>query len=171
MSSEIFYTRGFIKVNEFIIPVANHGASNCFDISHSGREIPERYWSVLNYPHKEKILHTREEMESVARIYEEANTRNRGGTRISRNRAFDVGEFGRWIRKGVHISKTVEEYVSWGNQIFVIDYADDWKLYPARTTQELLDTLRRFEGSPDIGVIFGDKRKLYRPKKAKGWHS
>ena len=69
------------------------------------------------------------------------------------------------------MSKTVEEYVSWGNQIFVIDYADDWKLYPARTTQELLDTLRRFEGSPDIGVIFGDKRKLYRPKKAKEWRS
>lgn len=104
MSSEIFYTRGFIKVNEFIIPVANHGASNCFDISHSGREIPERYWSVLNYPHSEKILHTLDEMESVARVYEQANTRNRGGTRISRNRAFDVGEFGRWIRKGVHMS-------------------------------------------------------------------
>lgn len=132
----------------------------------------DRHIKVVGvYPHREKILHTRDEMESVARIYEEANTRNRGGTRISRNRAFDVGEFGRWIRKGVHMSKTVEEYVSWGNQIFVIDYADDWKLYPARTTQELLDTLRRFEGSPDIGVIFGDKRKLYRPKKAKGWHS
>lgn len=171
MSSEIFYTRGFIKVNDFIIPVANHGSSNCFDISHSGREIPERNWTVLNYPNRGKILHTHAEMDTVADTYEQANTNNRGGTRISRNRAFDVGEFGRWIRKGVYMAKTVEEYVSWGNQIYVIDYADDWRRYPVRTTQELLDTLKLFEGYPDVGVIFADKRKLYRPKKAKGWHS
>lgn len=171
MSSEIFYTRGFIKVNEYIIPVANHGSSNCFEFSHTGREIPERNWTVLNYPHRGKILHTRDDMESVARIYEEANTSNRGGTRISRNRAFDVGEFGRWIRKGVHMAKTVEEYVSWGNRIFVVDYADDRRRYPVRTTQELLEVLKMFGDSPDLGVVFGDKRKLYRPTKAKRWQS
>ena len=171
MSSEIFYTRGFIRVNEFIIPLANHGSSNCFEFSHTGREIPERNWTVLNYPNRGKILHTRAEMESVAKVYEEANTSNRGGTRISRNRAFDVGEFGRWILKGVTMAKSVEEYVSWGNRIFVIDYADDRRKYPVRTTQELLDTLNQLAGSLDIGVVFGDKRKLYRPRQAKGWRS
>ena len=51
MSSEIFYDKAFIRVGDKYIPVVNHGSSNCFEVTARGREIPEKYWSVLNYPH------------------------------------------------------------------------------------------------------------------------
>lgn len=50
MSSEIFYDKAFIRVDNRYIPVVNHGSSNCFDFDSRGREIPEKHWSVLNYP-------------------------------------------------------------------------------------------------------------------------
>ena len=31
MSSEIFYDKAFIRMEEKYIPVVNHGSSNCFD--------------------------------------------------------------------------------------------------------------------------------------------
>lgn len=33
MSSEIFYKKAFIKVDDKFIPLPNHGSSNCFDIT------------------------------------------------------------------------------------------------------------------------------------------
>lgn len=39
------------------------------------------------------MLFTAEEMQEIASIYEEANMNNRGGTRKSRNRTFEEGEF------------------------------------------------------------------------------
>ena len=62
MSSEIFYDRAFIRVGEQFIPVVNHGSSNCFDINIRGREIPEKHWSVINYPHWGKMLFSVEEI-------------------------------------------------------------------------------------------------------------
>lgn len=41
MSSEIFYDKAFIRVDDRYIPVVNHGSSNCFDFDSRGREIPE----------------------------------------------------------------------------------------------------------------------------------
>ena len=32
MSSEIFYDKAFIRVDDRYIPVVNHGSSNCFEI-------------------------------------------------------------------------------------------------------------------------------------------
>lgn len=42
MSSEIFYDKAFIQVEEKYIPVVNHGSSNCFEFDSRGREIPEK---------------------------------------------------------------------------------------------------------------------------------
>lgn len=165
MSSEIFYTKAFVRVNEYFIPLANHGSSNCFDFDRRGREIPEKGWTVLNYPNYGKILHTREEMQEVARVYEAANANNRGGTRKSRHRSFELGEFGRWILAGLKNAKTVEEYTAWGNQLLIIDYTDDYTSYPIRTTEELLTVLERFKGNRNIGMSFQDKRAVYRPKR------
>lgn len=101
MSSEIFYDKAFILVGEKYIPVVNHGSSNCFDFDSRGREIPEKHWSVLNYPHTGRMLFTAEEMQEIAAVHEKANRNNRGGTRKSRNRSFEEGEFGRWILERV----------------------------------------------------------------------
>lgn len=167
MSSEIFYAKAFVRVGECFIPLSNHGASNCFDIDYRGREIPEKGWTVLNYPNYGKILHTREEMQEVARVYEAASTNNRGGTRKSRNRAFEVGEFGRWIMAGMKTARTVEEYTAWGNRLLVMDYSADYTGYPVRTTEELLAVLEKFKGNRNIGMTFQDKRKVYRLKRTR----
>ena len=75
MSSEIYYDRAFIKIGEEqFIPVANHGSSNTFDFDLRGREIPEKHWSVLNYPHWDKFVFTVAELQEVTAVYEEANT-------------------------------------------------------------------------------------------------
>lgn len=97
MSSEIFYAKAFLRVGDRFIPVVNHGSSNCYDFDSRGREIPERHWSVLSYPFRGRLAFTAAEIKQIAAAFEEANTENRGGTCKSRNRAFEVGEFGRWI--------------------------------------------------------------------------
>ena len=98
MSSEIYYDRAYIRVGDRFIPVVNHGSSNCFDFDACGREVPEKHWSVLNYTFHGRQLFTEEEIRQIAAIYEAANSDNRDGIRKSRNRSFDVGEFGRWLR-------------------------------------------------------------------------
>ena len=69
MSSEIFYDKAFIKVGDGYIPLVNHGSSNCFDISCHGREIPEKHWSVLNYPYPGRFIFTPEEIHQIADAY------------------------------------------------------------------------------------------------------
>ena len=101
MSSEIYYDRAYIRVGDRFIPVVNHGSSNCFDFDACGREVPEKHWSVLNYTFHGRQLFTEEEIRQIAAIYEAANSDNRDGIRKSRNRSFDVGEFGRWIMNGI----------------------------------------------------------------------
>ena len=91
MSSEIFYDKAFIRVDDRYIPVVNHGSSNCFDFDSRGREIPEKHWSVLNYTRRDSQIFTAEEMQHIAEVYEAASMNNRGGTRKSRNRSFEEG--------------------------------------------------------------------------------
>ena len=88
MSSEIFYDKAFIRVEEKYIPVVNHGSSNCFEFDSRGREIPEKTWSVLNHPYTERMLFTADEIREIAAFYEEISMNNRGGTKKSRNRSF-----------------------------------------------------------------------------------
>ena len=130
MSSEIFYDKAFIRVEEKYIPVVNHGSSNCFEFDSRGREIPEKNWSVLNYPYPEQMLFTAEEIQKIADFYEEVSMSNRGGTKKSRNRAFEENEFRRWILSGMKSAYTVEEYAEFGNRVIVIDYSEDrWMKY------------------------------------------
>lgn len=123
MSSEIYYDRAYIRVGDRFIPVVNHGSSNCFDFDACGREVPEKHWSVLNYTFHGRQLFTEEEIRQIAAIYEAANSDNRDGIRKSRNRSFDVGEFGRWIMNGMKTAHTMEEYRACGN--FIADYDGD----------------------------------------------
>ena len=164
MSSEIFYDKAFISVPGGYIPIANHGSSNCFDISWSGREVPEKHWSVLNYPDYGKMVFTAEEMQGVSEVYEAASTNNRGGTRKSRYRSFEEGEFGRWILAGMKSAHTVEEYQQYGNTVVLIDYSGEiWKKIPIFTTEDLLRRLEEYKGKTDFSIGFFDSRHVNHP--------
>lgn len=166
MSSEIFYDKAFILADGRYIPVVNHGASNCFDFDSRGREIPERYWSVLSYPFHGRLIFTAEEMKQIAAAHETASTENRGGTRKSRNRAFEVGEFGRWILAGLKSAHTVEEYRAFGNSVILIDYDRNWSRASIASTADLLEILDRRSGE-NISVGFADNRHICRPIKTR----
>lgn len=163
MSSEIYYDRAYIRVGDRFIPVVNHGSSNCFDFDACGREVPEKYWSVLNYTFHGRQLFTEEEIRQIAAIYEAANSDNRDGIRKSRNRSFDVGEFGRWIMNGMKTAHTMEEYRACGNTVVVVEYAEPvWKKHVVYTTKQLLDKLCELDGKP-ISVSFWDNRTVTHP--------
>lgn len=163
MSSEIFYDKAFIRVDDRFIPVVNHGSSNCFTFDCRGREIPEKHWNVLNYTHSDQQIFTAEEMREIAAVYEEASMSNYGGTRKSRYRSFEEGEFGRWILSGMKSAHTVEEYSRYGNTVMVIDYTDDyWKRHCVSKTEELLEKLKELEGR-SISVSFWDDRHVKHP--------
>ena len=163
MSSEIFYAKAFIRAGDRFIPVANHGSSNCYDFDSRGREIPERHWSVLSYPFRGRLAFTAEEIKQIAAAYEEANTENRGGTCKSRNRAFEIGEFERWILAGLKSAHTVEEYRAYGNSVVVIDYERNWSKASIASTVELLSLLEQRE-SAHISIGFADDRHIFYPK-------
>ena len=163
MSSEIFYAKAFIRAGDRFIPVANHGSSNCYDFDSRGREIPERHWSVLSYPFRGRLAFTAEEIKQIAAAYEEANTENRGGTCKSRNRAFEIGEFERWILAGLKSAHTVEEYRAYGNSVVVIDYERNWSKASIASTAELLSLLEQRE-SAHISIGFADDRHIFYPK-------
>lgn len=163
MSSEIFYDKAFICVGEQFIPVVNHGASNCFDFDSRGREIPEKHWTVLNYTFRGRQIFNAEEMQQIAAVYEEASSSNRGGTRKSRYRSFEEGEFGRWILAGIKSAHTVEEYTLYGNTVVIVDYTEPlWKKHCVSTTEELLKKLTELEGR-DISVSFWNDRYVKHP--------
>ncbi len=163
MSSEIFYDKAFIRVGDRYIPVVNHGSSNCFEIGRRGREIPEKYWSVLNYTRRDSQIFTADEMRQIAEVYEAASMGNRGGTRKSRYRSFEEGEFGRWILAGMKSAHTVEEYRKYGNTVVVVDYSEpDWQRHPVYTTGELTEKLKELKGR-SISVSFWDNRHVTHP--------
>lgn len=168
MSSEIYYDRAYIRVGDRFIPVVNHGSSNCFDFDACGREVPEKHWSVLNYTFHGRQLFTEEEIRQIAAIYEAANSDNRDGIRKSRNRSFDVGEFGRWIMNGMKTAHTMEEYRACGNTVVVVEYAEPvWKKHVVYTTKQLLDKLCELDGKP-ISVSFWDNRTVMHAKLVHG---
>lgn len=163
MSSEIFYDKAFIRVEEKYIPVVNHGSSNCFEFDSRGRENPEKTWSVLNHPYTERMLFTADEIREIADFYEEISMSNRGGTKKSRNRSFEENEFRRWILAGMKSAHTVEEYMEFGNRVIIIDYSEDrWMKYSVPTTEALLDKIQEL-ADRQITVGFWDNRHVNRP--------
>ena len=167
MSSEIYYDRAYIRVENRFIPLVNHGSNNCFEVGPSGREIPERYWEVLNYSDRHKFLFTDAEMLRVANEYEEINSHNRGGIRRSRNREFPAGGFGRWILRGMRYAHTVEEYTQYGNALLVIDGVEHCR-YHVKSTAELLETLEKLKDSENVSITFANHRSINKPPVSSG---
>jgi hypothetical protein len=167
MSYEIYYDRAFIKVGENFVPLVNEGSNNTFDINYAGREIPEKNWQVLNWRNRNKLLYTTAEVREIAHDYEQIS-QSQGDCFKSRNRAFGPKEFERWILCGLKSAHTIEEYVSYGNRLQILDYSgdtNDWKRIPFSTTREFLDLLEQLKDCKLLNVKFTYDRKVYRPKK------
>ena len=163
MSSEIYYDKAFIRIEDKYIPIANHGSSNCFEFDSRGREIPEKQWTVLNYPYSDKLIFSKEAIQEIADAYEKINMNNRGGIRKSRNRSFEEGEFGRWILAGIKNAHTVEEYREFGNTVMIVDYDKDCReRHCVLTTEELLKKLEEFAGR-SITISFLNNRSVTHP--------
>lgn len=62
---------------------------------------------------------------------------------------------------------TVEEYTAYGNTVIIMDYGNNYRTHPVRTTEELLATLEEMKGK-SIDVSFLDERQVHRPPLRKG---
>lgn len=163
MSSEIFYDRAFIRVNDKFIPVVNLGSNNCFEISLSGREVPEKNWCCVSYPFKDRQIFTAEEIREIAEAHDEISRRDPGLIRRSRNKCFKDREFFRWFTGGMKTAHTVEEYTEFGNTVIVLDCSvDPWRKIQIKTTEGLLQAIEALSGK-SISVSFENNRKIFRP--------
>ncbi|SNX54179.1 hypothetical protein [Thermoanaerobacterium sp. RBIITD] len=132
MSYDIIYDRRFIKVDDLYVPMIEIGSNNTFEISASGREIPEKYWMELVCD-KNKYLYSKEEILQTAKELDEC-----GGIYKSRYRSFEKDEFVKYIMSGIKNAKSLEIYIKWGNNL-ILRTSDNIK-YP-QTTKELKNEL------------------------------
>ena len=116
MSSEIFYKKAFIKVQDCYIPLVCQGSNNAWDISWNGREVPEKNWYVLNYPYKGQILFSETAIYDIAATYRQICEESGGGIKKSRHTVFKPEEFERWILAGMKSARTIEEYTRYENR-------------------------------------------------------
>ena len=167
MSYEIYYDRAFISVGSNYIPLVNSGSSNCFEYGFGGRSICEKAWNVLNWKRGGRFMFTAAEVGEIARDYDEYNQES-GMMYKSRHRAFDNSEMERWIINGMKRAYTVEEYVSFGNSLYVLDYSkgrsSEWERHYFATTDELLGILGRLKDTRSLEIKLGNNREAYRPK-------
>lgn len=168
MSNEIYYERGFIRVDERFIPIVNQGSSNCWQSNLRGRDIPEKGWHVMNYRNRSNLLFTEEEIREIAIDYERISMESKSCFK-SRYRPFEAGEFERWILCGLKSAYTIEEYVSFGNDLYILDYSNykNLKKYPFSTTEDFLKHLDELKGCEELNVSFSYNRGLNKPKQAR----
>lgn len=161
MSSEIYYDKAFVSVGERFIPLVCRGSTNTYEFNADGREVAERYWSVLNLPYRGRLLFTSNEIQEIAETYECFSSGNRRGMRKSRNSTFEAGEFQRWFLAGLKNAHTIEEYRQYGNSIILTDRHAKKTTYAA-TTDAFLAALSRI-GEQDIAIRFDSCRSFYHP--------
>lgn len=163
MSYEIFYTRAFIRVGERFIPMVNEGGSNTWLPQSKGPDLPEKSWQILNYKNRGKLLYTEAEIRDIAKDYEAISQKTRSCYK-SRNRRFELGEFERWILRGMKTAYTIEEYTEMGNTLYLVDSTEDVPVqYFIDTTDKLLEHLRALGSQRILKTVFLDSRKVYRP--------
>jgi hypothetical protein len=165
MSYSIYYDRAFIRVGDKFVPMVNSGSNNCFQFN-GRREVPEKNWGVLNWKRSGRVMFSRDEILEIARDYDMYNCES-GMLFKSRYRVFGPGEFGRFVINGMKSACTVEEYRSFGNELYVLDYVTsgprDWVKYPFTTTEELLSVLNRLGSANEINIRLNNNREVYRP--------
>jgi len=167
MSYSIYYDRAFVRVGDKFIPLANSGSNNCFEFR-GNREVPEKNWGVLNRKHAGQVMFTDAEIRELARQYDQCSQES-GMIYKSRNMAFGPGEFERWIINGMKNTYTIEEYHSFGNRFYVLDYSPEdigkWVKHPFSTVEELLDILDRLGTKREISIKLENNREVRRPVK------
>ena len=173
MSSEIYYRKAFVKISDDqFLPIIQSGSSNCFECSYTGRQLAEKNWYLANYPHKDKYIFTKKEINDIAKTLEKISVESGGGVKKTRNTPFAEGEFEKWFNAGIKTARTLEEYISYGNRLSVNDTTDyrQYKRFFVTTTQELLEMIKKMESDEavkEINLSFGDNRNLYLPAKVK----
>ena len=161
MSSEIYYDKAFVSVGNRFIPLVCRGSTNAYEFNAHGREVAERYWSVLDLPYRGRLLFTNDEIQKIAETYEGFSNGNRGGMRKNRNSAFEAGEFQRWFLAGLKNAHTIEEYRQYGNSV-VLTARRTQKATYASTTEAFLAALSRI-GEQNIAIRFDSCRSFYHP--------
>lgn len=173
MSYEIYYDRAFIRVGDKFVPLVNSGSNNCFEVGWAGREIPEKNWSVLNWKRRSQLLFTEQEIYELAEDYETIS-RESGTCFKTRYRSFESDEFRRWIVNGMKNAYTIEEYISYGNKLYILDYSGEygkWPTYPFQTTDEFLELQEKLKDCRLLCVKFENNREVYRPKRPKNYNT
>lgn len=167
MSYSIYYDRAFVRVGDRYIPLANSGSNNCFELK-GRREVPEKAWGILNWKRAGQALFTEAEIREIAKDYDEYNQES-GMIFKSRHRVFEPGEFERWVIGGMKNAFTVEEYHSFGNRLYVLDYSpeatDKWTRHYFSSTNELIALLDRFAEAREISIKMDNNREVHRPIK------
>lgn len=164
MSYEIFYDKRFIKVGEDkFIPIFQTGSNNTWEYNYSGREIPEKSWSCINYPHKDRYVFSEKEIMEMAEVNKKFDTAK------ARNRFMSEEEVVRMYKNGVKAAKSLEYYTELGNSFRVSDSTDYYNpitSYP-KTTKDLLETIKRLQADDKVTSIrLGfTQRTLILPKK------
>ena len=161
MSSEIYYDKAFVSVGNRFIPLVCRGSTKTYEFNAHGREIAERYWSVLNLPYRGRLLFTSDEIQKIAETHEGFSSGNRGGMRKSRSSAFEAGAFQRWFLAGLKNAHTIEEYRQYGNSV-VLTARHTQKATYASTTEAFLTALSRI-GEQNAAIRFDSCRSFYHP--------
>lgn len=161
MSSEIYYDKAFVSVGNLFIPLVCRGSTNAYEFNAHGREVAERYWSVLNRPYRGRSLFTSEEIQKIAETSEGFCQDNCGGMRKSRNCAFEAGEFQKWFLAGLKNVHTIEEYRQYGNSVVLTDLHTRKTTYVS-TTDSFLAELSCI-GEQNVDIRFDSCRNFYHP--------
>jgi hypothetical protein len=165
MSYSIYYERAFIRIGDKFIPLVSCGSNNCWERI-NGRDVPEKNWNVMNWQRENQFLFTAPELRELARIYDEYNQSSRMIYK-TRYKCFEQGELERWIMNGINRAFTVEEYISFGNDFYVLDYSSektkDWKRHPFSTTDELLKILDALNDVKRKEIKIKNNREVFRP--------
>lgn len=170
MSYEIYYDKRFIKVGEDkYIPIFQHGSNNSFEISPSGREIPEKDWSILNYPHKDKYLFTMDEIIKLGEYHKE-HCENGRTYHKTRYKTMTPEEVYKMFINGAKNAKPLEFYIDLGNTFKVYDITDyllndegEILFYYPKNTEELVEIIEEKKGRRlSMGFL---ERNLILPKR------
>lgn len=166
MGREILYDRAFIKMGDKYIPIINQGSSNCFEYGDKGL-VAEKYWNVINYRCRNKVIFTEEEILNIAEHMEQLSQEG-GAIMKSRNRAFGTGELLDWILAGMKRAYTVEEYHACGNTLmFTYCGPEERNSISFTTTQQLEELIASHSDAKELNISFANNRTVYRPKKPK----
>ena len=191
MSYEMVYKSAFVKLPNGFIPVFNHGSNNCWETSYSGRDIPEKNWSVFNYKNRDKLIFDNFDLvfapylDNLYKAYFEYNKSDKefldascSDWNISRHTTRTNKQVINLWKNAYKNALTVEEYYRYGNSMIVSyhNYEDETDNVDINvtTTDELIkaemqvrELLVKNNNVGYIGFSFRGNRDIILPKKPK----